>query len=200
MDDLQTGDLLFFTGHKKGWLKCFSYMIEYATHSNFSHVAMVLRDPTYIDPNLKGIYLWESGWEGKPDPQDGKIKLGVQLTPLNEIIENFKEAKIISRKIICDKTHFTPENIMKIHEVVHNKPYDIVPKDWVEALFRKDKKPQKTNRFWCSALVGYIYVKCGIIDPNTDWSIMRPNDFSLSGDNLKYINKCFLSNTETQIN
>ena len=200
MDDLQTGDLLFFTGHKKGCLKYFSYMIEYATHSNFSHVAMVLRDPIYIDPNLKGIYLWESGWEGKPDPQDGEIKLGVQLTPLNEIIENFKEAKIISRKIICDKKHFTPENIMKIHEVVHNKPYDIVPKDWVEALFRKDKKPQKTNRFWCSALVGYIYVKCGIIDPNTDWSIMRPNDFSLDGDNLKYINKCFLSNTETQIN
>ena len=175
-------------------------MIEYATHSNFSHVAMVLRDPTYIDPNLKGIYLWESGWEGEPDPQDGEIKLGVQLTPLNEIIENFKEAKIIKRKIICDKTHFTPENLLKVYEVVHNKPYDIMPKDWIEALFRKDKNPQKTNRFWCSALVGYIYVKCGIIDAKTDWSIMRPNDFSLDGDNLKYINKCFLSNTETKIN
>ena len=174
-------------------------MIEYATHSNFSHVAMVLRDPTYIEPNLKGIYLWESGWEGTPDPQDGEIKLGVQLTPLNEIKDNFKESKIISRKIICDKTHFTPENIMKIHEVVHNKPYDIMPKDWIEAMFRKDKNPQKTNRFWCSALVGYIYVKCGIIDSNTDWSIMRPNDFSLGGDNLKYINKCFLSNAEKKL-
>ena len=200
MNDLQTGDLLFFTGHKKGWLKYFSYMVEYSTHSNFSHVAMVLRDPTYIDPDLKGIYLWESGWEGKPDPQDGKYKLGVQLTPLNEIIENFKEAKIIKRKIICDNTHFTPENIMKIHEVVHNKPYDIVPLDWVEALFRKDKHPQKTNRFWCSALIGYIYVKCGIINSKTDWSILRPNDFSLSGDTLKYINNCFLSNDEKRIN
>ena len=79
MDDLQTGDILLFTGHKTSWLKYFSYMIEYATHSNFSHVAMVLRDPTYISPNLKGLYVWESGWEGKPDPQDGEIKLGVQL-------------------------------------------------------------------------------------------------------------------------
>ena len=87
MDDLQTGDILLFTGHKKGWLKYFSYMIEYATHSNFSHVAMVLRDPTYIDPNLKGIYLWESGWEGEPDAEDDKVKLGVKITPLQEIIE-----------------------------------------------------------------------------------------------------------------
>ena len=75
-----------------------------------------------------------------------------------------------------------------------------MPQDWIEALFRKDKHPQKTSRFWCSALVGYIYAKCGIIDAKTDWTIMRPNDFSLDGDNLKYINNCFLSNTEIKIN
>lgn len=200
MEDLKTGDLLFFTGHKSGWLKYFSSMIEYATHSNFSHVAMVLKDPTFIEPHLKGLYVWESGWEGKEDPQDGEIKLGVQITNLEEIIENFKEAKIIARKIICDDTHFTNENLKLVHDVVYKKPYDIMPQDWIEALFRKDKHPQKTSRFWCSALVGYIYAKCGIIDPKTDWTIIRPNDFCLDGDNLKYQNNCFLSNEEIKIN
>ena len=61
-----------------------------------------------------------------------------------------------------------------IHDTVYNKPYDIVPKDWVEALFQVDDKPQKIDRFWCSALIGYIYTKCGILQSNTDWSIMRP--------------------------
>ena len=27
------------------------------------------------------------------------------------------------------------------------------------AFFRKDGEPQKTDRFWCSALVGYIYTR-----------------------------------------
>ena len=32
--------------------------------------------------------------------------------------------------------------------------------------------PQKTDRFWCSALCGFIYTKCGLLDPKTDWSIL----------------------------
>lgn len=199
MDNLKTGDILLFSGHTKGPMQYFSDMIKYGTHSNYSHVAMVLKDPSYFNLSLKGIYLWESGWEGKPDPQDNKIKLGVQLTPLKEIMENFKGSKIIVRTISCNK-NITDQTLKEIHEVVYNKPYDIVPKDWVRALFRKDSDPQKTTRFWCSALVGYIYVKCGIIKPDTDWSILRPSDFSLDGEKLSFINGYLLSKTETLIN
>lgn len=199
MDTLKTGDILLFSGHTKGAMQYFSDMIKYGTHSNYSHVAMVLKDPTYFNLSLKGIYLWESGWEGKPDHQDNKIKLGVQLTPLNEIMENFKGSKIIVRPI-SSNNNFTDEKLKEIHEVVYNKPYDIVPKDWIGALFRKDSDPQKTSRFWCSALVGYIYTKCGIIKPDTDWSILRPSDFSLDGERLSFINGYSLSKTETLIN
>ena len=73
-----------------------------------------------------------------------------------------------------------------IHSVVYDKPYDIVPKDWIEAFFKKDDHPQKTDRFWCSALVGYIYTRVGVLTPETDWSMLTPNDFSLSGENLSY--------------
>ena len=62
-----------------------------------------------------------------------------------------------------------------------------MPQDWIEALFRKDSNPQKTDRFWCSALVGIIYNKLGIIQEYTDWTIMRPSDFSVESNN-EYIN------------
>ena len=199
MDDLKTGDLLLFCGHETGMLKYFSWFIKICTHSNYSHVAMVIKDPDFVEPNLKGIYLWESGWEGKKDPQDGKIKLGVQLTPLQEIINNFGKSIIIVRKIHCKPDSFSSENLQKIHNVVYDKPYDIVPKDWIEALTKKDPDPQKISRFWCSALVGYIYTKCGILDSKTDWTIMRPSDFSVDGQNLNYINGNYLDNSETRI-
>ena len=70
--------------------------------------------------------------------------------------------------------------------MVYNKPYDIVPLDWIEALFRLDTEPQKTNRFWCSALVGYIYTKCEILKSDTDWSVLRASDFSVSQEHLHF--------------
>ena len=199
MDNLKTGDLILFTGHTKGWLKYFSSMIEFATHSNFSHVGMIVKDPKFISPSLKGTYVWESGWEGEKDPQDGKIKLGVQLTPIHEILENFKSSKIIIRKNNFPENTFTDDKLTEIHNTVYDKPYDIIPKDWVEALFRKDGEPQKTDRFWCSALIGYIYTKCGILKDDTDWSILRPSDFSLDGELLNFNEGFSLSVEETRI-
>ena len=69
--------------------------------------------------------------------------------------------------------------------------------DW--ALFRKDGEPQKTDRFWCSALIGYIYTKCGILKADTDWSILRPSDFSLDGELLNFNEGFSLSVEETRI-
>ena len=52
---------------------------------------MVLKDPTYINENLKGIYVKTISYEGTPDPQDGKIKLGVQITPIGHFIDYYKK-------------------------------------------------------------------------------------------------------------
>ena len=200
MDTLKTGDLILFNGHNTGLLNYFSSLIRFGTHSDYTHVGVIIKDPTFINPVLKGLYVWESGYEGTPDPQDNKIKVGVQITPLFEMIQNFKGSTILFRKINCNFNCFTDENLKKVHEVVYNKPYDLVPKDWLEALVRKDIEPQKTDRFWCSALVGYIYTKCGILDEDTDWSILRPSDFSLAGEKLTFINGNKLENFEARLN
>ncbi len=196
--DLKTGDLLLFKGTATGMMGWFTDAIKFGTHSNYSHSAIVLKDPTFIHPCLKGTFVWESSWEGTPDPQDGKVKLGVQITPLGEMISSYSGRDVFIRRIQCDNTHFTEENLRKVHEVVYDKPYDIVPGDWIEALFKKDSHPQKTDRFWCSALVGYIYTKCGILVPETDWSKLAPNDFSLSGESVTFCDGCSLGTAEVR--
>ena len=189
LEKLQTGDLVLVNGHSTNFFyKLFDNLIKYGTHSNYTHVGFIVRDPNFIDNPLKGIYIWESSWEGTPDPQDGKVKLGVQLTLLQDFVKNNKGNKILFRKLECSENTFTTEKLKNIHTVVYNKPYDIVPKDWIEALLRKDDNPQKTNRFWCSALVGYIYTRCGLLKADTDWSILRPCDFSLDGQTVEILN------------
>ena len=199
--ELKTGDLLFCNYTKKGGcMSWFTSMIKMCTKSSYSHIAMVLKDPSFIHPTLKGLYVWESSWEGTPDPQDGKIKLGVQITPLYELLNSYKKTgHIVVRRINCSSDLFSDANLTKVHNIVYDKPYDIVPTDWIEALVKVDLNPQKTSRFFCSALVGYIYTKCGLLNAKTDWSILAPVDFSLAGENLKFINGVQLANKEEKI-
>ena len=193
--DLDTGDLLLFSNND-GW---FTQLIRYGTHSDYTHVAMILKDPEFIHPTLKGTYVWESSWEGLPDPQDGKIKLGVQITPLQEIINSYQDKNIFVRKLIKPKDKMSASILGDIHQVVYDRPYDVVPTDWIEALVGKDNMPQKTDRFWCSALVGYIYTRCGVLDSETDWSLLSPNDFSLTSDTLHFISNCALEPSECSL-
>ncbi len=51
----------------------------------------------------------------KPDPQDGKIKLGVQITPFKEIYDEYQKSngKIILRKLHARHGIFTNKNYQK---------------------------------------------------------------------------------------
>ena len=199
-DNLKTGDLLLFSESGHGFTHMLSSLIKWCTHSSYTHVAMVLKNPSFIHPSLRGTFVWESSWEGTPDPQDGKIKLGVQITPLQEVLRAYKKTgRVFLRKIITEENSFAEANLAEIHKIVYDKPYDIVAKDWIEALFQVDDKPQKTDRFWCSALIGYVYTKCGILQADTDWSIMRPCDFGIEGEHLNYVGESKLENIETRI-
>ena len=182
--NLKTGDLILFSSDNSGIFAVFDWLIKLFTSSNYNHIGMVLKDPIYIDPKLKGYYLYESSWEGTPDPADGKIKLGVQITPLEEAFKN-NPGHAYLRRAKTPYGTFSAVNMLSIYKKTNAKPYDLNPIDWIEAFFRIDPTFQlgKDKRFFCSALVGYIYQQLGILQENTDWSILRPSDFSLEDDN-----------------
>ena len=189
--NLKTGDLVLYDN---GTCNPISRLIKYFTNSNYTHIAMVLKDPDFIDPPLKGYYVWESNWEGTPDPQDNKIKFGVQITPFDEIYDRYKKTNsyIYVRKVNCNPDTFNKTTLENIHKIVYDKSYDYYPTDLIEALEKKDKDPQRTDCFWCSALVGCIYTKSKILEINTDWSIMEPCDFSKEQQSLNLINNASL--------
>ena len=115
IDNLKTGDLLLFTQEGHGITHLLSSVIKLTTHSPFTHVAMVLKNPTFIHPSLRGTYVWESSWEGKPDPQDGKIKLGVQITPIQEILDAYKNTgHVFVRKLVTSRNVFTDEILFRL--------------------------------------------------------------------------------------
>ena len=98
--DLRTGDLILFHSKERGFLGLFNSLIEYFTGSPYDHIGMILKDPIYINEKLTGLYVWESGLEYNPDIEDNKYKLGVQITPLEEILKSNNGSAFI-RELKC---------------------------------------------------------------------------------------------------
>ena len=190
--DLKTGDILLCgSGPRESWpLSWFSYLIKMYTHSPYSHIAMVLIDPSFIHPALKGVFVWESSNGSTPDPQDNKKKLGVRITPLADFLHEYQMqgGSVVVRPVSCPPDTFNPQILETIHTDVYGKPYDLYLKDWLKALIPIGENSEPTiSRFWCSALIGYIYTKCGILDSFTSWSFLRPADFSATSEHLKFV-------------
>jgi hypothetical protein len=188
-NNLRTGDLILFNSNEPSYEGWIDYFLKFFTHSEYTHVGMIIRQSRIGFRELEEdkIYLWESGVEKK----NNKNKVGVQLTDLNEMIENYR-GKLYVRKLDCSdkesKRIFNSEILNKIFSQANGKPYDYNIIDWLSAFCRTDIRPQKTDRFWCSAFVGYIYTQCYILNGTTDWSILRPCDFSIEDkdQHLKY--------------
>ena len=179
---LKTGDLLLCDNLQYTSWGLFSWIIKFMTKSDFSHIGMIVVDPVFTDVPLKGAFVWTSGISDVPDSEDGVKKFGVQFIPLDHFVQTYG-GKIYSRRIEFKRDEdydkiFNTDRLREIHGVVYNKPYDVVVADWIEAYCKRDPNPQKTSRFFCSALIGYIYTSLGLFDDGLDWSILYPNFFS----------------------
>jgi hypothetical protein len=184
--NLKTGDIILCDDLEYGDWGILSWFIKFMSKSDFSHIGMIVKDPDFIDPPLKGTYIWMSGTSNVPDSEDNTIKFGVQFVPYDEYVTTYG-GKLYIRKLHCWKYDelFTTERLKKIHQVVYDKPYDLVITDWIEAYCKKDPNPQKTNRFVCSAFIGYIYTQLTLLPQDTDWSILYPSYFSSENTQLR---------------
>lgn len=165
-----------------------SKFIELFTWSRFSHVGIILKDPTYIDPKLIGTFLLESGQECVKDAENNEIKFGVQITRWDEIYENY-DGEIWKRSFIPNKD--CTKRLKIIHSIIHNKPYDTN----IDDLLRLEigeiwGNCKRTNSFVCSSLISFILVCFDCLDHNTSWDIITPKQFDKNGWIEQNIKNC----------
>lgn len=194
INDISTGDILLFQGKNS----IFSSLVEYFTGSDYSHCGMIIKPPiNFTDPPLDNdkIYFIESGIESTNQPEypNNKI-LGVQLTNLNELIDNY-DGDIYYRKLIWDLSETEKHIILAdLHKEIHNKHYDTNPIDFIEAYLGLNLcNKQRTNNFFCSALLGYLYTNMGLLSKTTNWDLLEPKYFSNRyNSDLKLLNNAYL--------
>ena len=58
--DLQTGDIVLVSNYEKGIFNLFLDMIRYGTHSDYVHIGMIVKNPTFTEKPLTGTFFWDS--------------------------------------------------------------------------------------------------------------------------------------------
>lgn len=190
LSDLYTGDLLLFDEHpSSGWMGWLDWAIQRETQCRYSHSAIVLRDPTFLSPILKGVFVWESSYHGTPDPQDGQVKLGVQITPIEQYTRRYPgSVRVFVRKCPEDaRPKFHPSILKRIHDKVHDKPYDLFPLDWYRAYEHAHNSLPTDKRFFCSAFCTYVLAHVGIVASTTDWTTMSCRDLMSDSNAIRWM-------------
>lgn len=195
--NLKTGDIILFDENVKcGYLSKLIYtVIRCWTHSPYSHCGLVIVDPPRVNvitgeihldqdgqpERLNGTYIWDSSKHLQKDPMDGKIKIGIALVPIDAYIhcKKLKHQRLYKRSPLHPETYklFTPEKLHGLYVEAYNKPYDTRIEYWLAIIFNINIL-RSNNAFSCSAFVSFALTYVGILDENTNWTLLTPADLS----------------------
>lgn len=174
---LKTGDVLLFSGKSK-----ISEGIKFFTLSKWSHVGMVYRFESELDP--KGsIFCWESTSIGNvADADTGKLTKGVQRVELSERLERcFAEGYEISvRPLSKPLTDDMVRALNAFRHEVSGRPYEknkleLIKSAW-DSILGANK--EDLSSLFCSEMVAEAFQRMGLLTEDMFSNEYTPKDFS----------------------
>jgi hypothetical protein len=178
----ETGDIILFQGNS-----IISEIIKISTNSVWTHIGIIIKNPTFIKNCKKGIYLYVADGAYEIDKPSNKKLIGVQLVNLIDKLNNY-DGTFYYRKL---ETQKNKKKMMNIFNIVYNtefhKFYDWLPKDWIAtflAMHNLEKisdiisNPRHLDKMFCSSLVAYTYTQWKLLNKNTEWSFTTPEFFA----------------------
>lgn len=154
---LETGDLVLFSG--QGHV---SEVIKRLTHSEWSHVGMVLRDETH---DL--VLLWEStGLSSLADLDTGVRRQGVQVVELSRRVATYEGNVAIRPLLLPERTPAFLRAVAQCRREWRGRPYEQSP---LELLLAAYDGPLGTQRManilslFCSEMVVEALQCAGVV-------------------------------------
>lgn len=184
IDNFQTGDIILFSG-----TYFVSDVMEIVIHDKWSHIGIVIKNPDFLfNTQIKnGIYMYESDGVELEDVDTNEKLFGVQLVDLKEKINKYK-GTVCYRKLNWNKQSEEIHQVLKvIYNTAFHKAYDWNVIDLLCPLVYKKMgflsrilfgDVRRTDKFFCSALVAYIYTQLGLMKKDTKWDTIYPKFFA----------------------
>lgn len=182
----QTGDILLFQSNFTGIFGWWAYIVSIVTRSKWTHVAMIIDSPTYVDPSYEGLHVIESGSE------PWSSELGTIVSPIAKVVDDGTHSLVAVRRVFHGISDIDTRMAVA-YAAVKGKPYDTSILDLAGNEFRLPElvSGRKLDAFVCSTLVGYLYTAIGLLKEDTLWFYLQPWHFSEQNTSLP-LNGCTL--------
>lgn len=170
LDELQTGDLVLFSGRTLS-----ARLVRFFTDSYWSHVGIVLRLPEYSDEPL----LWEATRASKlADIHRGRAFDGVQLVSLAEKVASYPGEVVVRRLVGAETAARRYRRIKPLLRQWYARPYcNFVFKQLVAWWRGHDEAAWQRGGF-CSEFVAEVYKHLHLLPTEKRSMDYVPRDFS----------------------
>jgi hypothetical protein len=175
VDEMQTGDLIMFSG-----VSAESQWIELFTFGQFSHSTMIYRP----DPSQPPL-MWQEAPEAiVPDPHTGTSHTGAQLgdaeNATTEINTAFKDVPYYV-KLNWDRPSTLNETILNVINQYEQTPFGSVLQMALNyALGHLYNQATELDSIYCAELVALTYQAIGVLDSSHPPNWYSPNSFGPS--------------------
>lgn len=189
--ELRTGDILLL----QGW-ESFSSWIMTFTGSSWSHVALIIKNPSdrvrriyQLDPEEQTFVL-ESDLDTLDERSDG----GIQLVPIRKLMRAYEDfygedflyvVRQLEMHYRHEKDSITFPELDDWLIAIHGAKYNDEKTEIVKSIFRINQT-SNLKSFFCSEVVAATYQKMGLIEDSLLANNFLPRDFSEESDYFRF--------------
>lgn len=124
--------------------------------------------------------------------------LSVEIVPLKQILDECECPNITARILSCGTKScgeecFTTDEMRALHATVTEDPKNIFPQEDIKGVLGYC---DLSSYDWSATFLGYLYTKCNILSPETQWHLLRSQDFASDTENLRFSEGVSLDNEE----
>ncbi len=168
-NELKSGDMILFSGG--GFV---SRMIQMRTRSQWSHVGMVIKDDWW-----DMLLLWESTTLSKIKTVHGRVRQGVAIRPLSEVIENY-EGVVGVRQLTFPLTDAQELTISELRQEFKGREYEQSKSELFKSAydFIGGKNEEDLSSSFCSELVAEAYQRVLFLSEQTPSNEYTPADLA----------------------
>ena len=127
--------------------------------------------------------------------------LSVEIVPLKQILDECDCPNITARILSCGTKScgvgcLTADEMRALHDKVTEDPKNIFPQEDIKGVLGYC---DLSSYDWSATFLGYLYTKCNLLSKETQWHLLRSQDFASDTENLRFSEGVSLDNDEVDL-
>ena len=122
--------------------------------------------------------------------------LSVEIVPLKQILDECECPNITVRVLSCGDEYLTTKEMRALHATVTDDPKNIFPQEEIKGVLGYC---DLSSYDWSATFLGYLYTKCNLLSKETQWHLLRSQDFASDTQNVRFCEGVSLDNDENDL-